>query len=404
MKKILGIIFVVLVALVGLNSCGDEAVDVNEVNQQTILIFLPWSGSDNSNGLYSEFETNLDSIEKGIIANKGLSNRRVLVFISRPKESGYGYGKSYLYELQYNATTRKMDYIQLDAFEGNSYNSAAGITQILNEVKQKAEALNYAMIIGAHGNGWTHANDWNSYPYNAPMKKQKTRYFGSVSSDGDAYKIEVSTLAQGIEESGIKMQYIALDACYMANVETAYELRNATNYMIASTSETLATGWPYAKIWSFLSANVPNYSSIVSNYVSYFKNSNNPYGQLAAIDCRQMEGLASVMKEINAKYQLDESKLEDLQVLDGFRPRLYYDLGNYVDNLVQTGYLKEQFNNQLKKVVKSSGTTDLYICDLYGAENTYPIQNFCGIATSDPSTSPVALRGREKTAWWQATH
>lgn len=404
MKKILGIIFVVLMALVGLNSCGDEAVDVNEVNQQTILIFLPWSGSDNSNGLYSEFETNLDSIEKGIIANKGLSNRRVLAFISRPKESGYGYGKSYLYELQYNVTTRKMDYIQLDVFEGNSYNSAAGITQILNEVKQKAEALNYAMIIGAHGNGWTHANDWNSYPYNAPMRKLKTRYFGSVSSDGDAYKIEVSTLAQGIEESGIKMQYIALDACYMANVETAYELRNATNYMIASTSETLATGWPYAKIWNFLSANVPNYSSIVSNYVSYFKNSNNPYGQLAAIDCRQMEGLASVMKEINAKYQLDESKLEDLQVLDGFRPRLYYDLGNYVDNLVPTGYLKEQFNNQLKKVVKSSGTTDLYISDLYGAENTYPIQNFCGIATSDPSMSPVALRGREKTAWWQATH
>lgn len=404
MKKILGIIFVVLVALVGLNSCGDEAVDVNEVNQQTILIFLPWSGSDNSNGLYNEFETNLDSIEKGIIANKGLSNRRVLAFISRPKESGYGYGKSYLYELQYNATTRKMDYIQLDVFEGNSYNSAAGITQILNEVKQKAEALNYAMIIGAHGNGWTHANDWNSYPYNAPMKKLKTRYFGSVSSDGDAYKIEVSTLAQGIEESGIKMQYIAFDACYMANVETAYELRNATNYMIASTSETLAKGWPYAKIWNFLSANVPNYSSIVSNYVSYFKNSNNPYGQLAAIDCRQMEGLASVMKEINAKYQLDESKLEDLQVLDGFRPRLYYDLGNYVDNLVPTGYLKEQFNNQLKKVVKSSGTTDLYISDLYGAENTYPIQIFCGIATSDPSMSPVALRGREKTAWWQATN
>lgn len=190
----------------------------------------------------------------------------------------------------------------------------------------------------------------------------------------------------------------------MANVETAYELRNATNYMIASTSETLAKGWPYAKIWNFLSANVPNYSSIVSNYVSYFKNSNNPYGQLAAIDCRQMEGLASVMKEINAKYQLDESKLEDLQVLDGFRPRLYYDLGNYVDNLVPTGYLKEQFNNQLKKVVKSSGTTDLYISDLYGAENTYPIQIFCGIATSDPSMSPVALRGREKTAWWQATH
>lgn len=404
MKKILGIILVVLMALVGLNSCGDEAVDVNEVNQQTILIFLPWTGSDNSNGLYEDLEANLDSIEKGIIANKGLSNRRVLAFVSRPKDSGYGYGRSYLYELRYNATTRKMDRIELDAFDGNSYNSATGITNLLNEVKQKAEALNYAMIVGAHGNGWTNGDDWSSYPYYAPKRKMKTRYIGSVSPDGDAYKMDVSTLAQGIEGSGIKMQYIAFDACYMANVETAYELRNATNYMIASTSETLAAGWPYAKVWSYLCANVPNYSSIVSTYISYYKNSNSPYGQLAAIDCRQMEGLASIMKEINAQYQIDESKLDGVQVLDGFRPRLYYDLGNYVDSLVPTGYLKEQFNNQLKKVVKSAGTTDLYVTDLYDAEITYPVTTFSGIATSDPSKNPAALRGREKTAWWKATH
>ena len=403
MKKILGFIFAVLLTWVGLTSCSDEAIDVNEVNQQTLLIFLPWTGGDSSNGLYDEFSVNLDSINKGIIAQKGASNRRVLAFVSKPKDSGYGYGKSYLYELKYNATTRQVDYILLDTYEGNSYNSAAGITAILNEVKQKAEALNYAMLIGAHGCGWTNSDDWTSYPNNAKRKAFKTRFFGSVTGD-DTYKINVSTLAQGIEGSGIKMQYIAFDACYMANVETAYELRNATNILLASTCETLASGWPYASVWSYLSSGTPNYSSIVSTYISHFKNSSTPYGQLAAIDCRQLDGLASIMKDINAKYQMDESTAETIQKLDGFRPTLYYDLGNYVDCLVPTGYLKEQFKNQLKKVVKSAQSTDLYISDLYKDEQIGEINSFSGIAISDPSQNPAALRGKEKTAWWKATH
>ena len=31
-----------------LTSCSDDSVDVNEINKQTILIFMPWSGSQSS--------------------------------------------------------------------------------------------------------------------------------------------------------------------------------------------------------------------------------------------------------------------------------------------------------------------------------------------------------------------
>ena len=31
----------------------------------------------------------------------------------------------------------------------------------------------------------------------------------------------------------MKMQYILFDACYMGNVETAYELKDVTNYLIS---------------------------------------------------------------------------------------------------------------------------------------------------------------------------
>ncbi len=399
-KKLFTFLIFAFVTILGFSSCSDEAFDVDSVNKQTILVFLPWSGSSSNNsGLYHEFLNNLSDIKSGIIANKGLKNTRVLVFLTKSIESGKA--ESYLYEMQYNSTTKEVDDIVLDTFEGNSFTTTEGITQIMNEMKEKAEALNYAMIVGGHGCGWTSKEDWQDYPNNAKPHRM-TRFFGSV-SDIDDFGIDVSTLAKGIEDSGIKMQYILFDACYMGNVETAYQLRNSTNYLIASTSEILANGMPYSSIWSYLNTATPGYASIVTGFNTFYSSNTYPYGALATIDCRQTEKLASIMKEINKKYTITDEKLAGVQKLDGFKSTIFYDLGNYVDSLVPTGYLKEQFQSQLKLTVKSAKSTDELLSDLY-SQSTFEVKDFSGLTISDPSTHAAALRGKEKTEWWQATH
>ena len=412
-------------------SCSEEAFDPDSVNKQTILVYYPWTGDKNSTGLLGDLQNNIDSICDGIIDRKGLNNSRVLVFLSDK------YNHSMLYDLQYNATTKSVDRVHLKEYEGASYASAEGIADILNEVKTQASALNYALIVGAHGCGWTYASDWSRYPYyarpsvtrpsdsalsgysaadnsaagissfsgiqfgpdpNAPL----TRFFGSVSPAENA--MDISTLAEGIRESGLKMQYILFDACYMSNIETAYELKDVTNYMIASGSEIMAAGLPYRSMWSYLNSPTPNYSGIVSTSVNFYKNSSAPFCNLAAIDCRQVEKLASVMKDINAEYQLSASvSLDSIQHLDGFRPNLFYDLETYVDSLHPSGYLLDQFKNQLKLTIKASDhTEEAYTC-IYSSES-FKIRNYCGITISDPSQHSVAIKGREKTGWWKATH
>lgn len=395
--------------------CSEEAFDTDSVNKQTILVFYPWTGDKSSTGLLGYLQNNIDSICDGIIDRKGLNNSRVLVFLSEK------YNHSTLYDLQYNATTKSVDRVPLKEYEGASYASAEGIADILNEVKTQANALNYALIVGVHGCGWTYASDWSRYPYyarpsvtrprdnnfsgiqfgpdpNAPL----TRFFGSVSLAENA--MDISTLAEGIRESGLKMQYILFDACYMSNIETAYELKDVTNYMIASGSEIMAAGLPYRSMWSYLNSATPNYSGIVSTSVNFYKNSSAPFCNLAAIDCRQVEKLASVMKEINAQYQLSASvSLDSIQHLDGFRPNLFYDLETYVDSLHPSGYLLDQFKSQLKLTIKASDHTDeAYTC-IYSSDS-FKIKNYCGITISDPSQHSVAIKGREKTGWWKATH
>ena len=396
-------------------SCSEEAFDTDSVNKQTILVFYPWTGSQSSTGLLGYLQNNIDSICDGIIDRKGLNNSRVLVFLSDK------YNHSTLYDLQYNATTKSVDRVPLKEYEGASYASAEGIADIMNEVKTQASALNYALIVGVHGCGWTYASDWSRYPYyarpsvtrprdnnfsgiqfgpdpNAPL----TRFFGSVSLAENA--MDISTLAEGIRESGLKMQYILFDACYMSNIETAYELKDVTNYMIASGSEIMAAGLPYRSMWSYLNSATPNYSGIVSTSVNFYKNSSAPFCNLAAIDCRQVEKLAGVMKDINAEYQLSASvSLDSIQHLDGFRPHLFYDLETYVDSLRPSGYLLDQFKSQLKLTIKASDHTDeAYTC-IYSSDS-FKIKNYCGITISDPSQHSVAIKGREKTGWWKATH
>ena len=395
--------------------CSEEAFDTDSVNKQTILVFYPWTGSQSSTGLLGYLQNNIDSICDGIIDRKGLNNSRVLVFLSDK------YNHSTLYDLQYNATTKSVDRVPLKEYEGASYASAEGIADIMNEVKTQASALNYALIVGVHGCGWTYASDWSRYPYyarpsvtrpsdnnfsgiqfgpdpNAPL----TRFFGSVSLAENA--MDISTLAEGIRESGLKMQYILFDACYMSNIETAYELKDVTNYMIASGSEIMAAGLPYRSMWSYLNSATPNYSGIVSTSVNFYKNSSDPFCNLAAIDCRQVEKLAGVMKEINAQYQLSASvSLDSIQHLDGFRPNLFYDLETYVDSLHPSGYLLDQFKSQLKLTIKASDhTEEAYTC-IYSSDS-FKIKNYCGITISDPSQHSVAIKGREKTGWWKATH
>ncbi len=424
MRKFIITFICALVVALSLGSCSGEAFDETSVNKQTIFVFFPWTGSNSNSGLLGSLKINVDSMCAGIVAQKGLTNSRVLVFLSESANS------SKLFELQYDATAQTVNQVPLNSYTGTEHCTADGFASLLNEVKEKAEALNYALIIGAHGSGWTYSSDWVNYPSQARPHNggasaasdenfsgiyfgygpgPHTRFFGSTALADQA--IDVTTLAEGIKKSGMKMQYILFDACYMGNVETAYELKDVTNYMIASSSEIMGDGLPYKSIWTYLNSATPNYSSIVTTSVNFYKTTKLPYLNLAAVDCRQMDKLASVMKEINQKYTLASTvPLDSIQPLDGFNinanagKHLFYDMSVYVDSLCPSGYLKDQYTSQMALTVKAAGHTDKAYTALPSYARTFDMKSYCGLSISDPSQHSVALKGKEKTGWWKATH
>ena len=395
MKKWLMSMGMFLACCLAIVSCKDDSVELDELTQQTIIMFCPWSGQM----MHDVIQMNIDSIESGIKKKKGLGKTRLLVFYSDNSHSAR------LFELTYKKNTFEQTIIE--QYSDNSYTTAQGICNIIKKAKEVAPALNYAMIVGGHGCGWTEAKDWEDYPYRVRRRRAvaddfETRFFGSV--DDKDYAIEVEDLAEGIAQSGTKMQYILFDDCYMANVEVAYALRNATNYLVASTSEVMAIGMPYSTMWASLATATPNYSSMVSSFKTFYSNYRTPYGTLSAIDCRKVEDLANVMKQINTRYTIDEEVLDNIQPLDGLKPTLFYDMGDYVKNLCPDPNLYNQFKTSLTNVVKHTANTDSIYSYIYGFRVFKKLETYSGLTISDPSLHSVALKGKERTGWWKATH
>lgn len=400
MKKYLSLFLVALTAIAFSACTDDDTQTVENTNVQTILVYMPWTGSETSNGLYRYFRENLDSIEHAIIKQKGMKNYRLLVYLSSSTT------EASLYEVIYANQTCTHQVIKnySDANKG----TPTEITDLISTVKTEAPALNYSMIVGSHGTGWTQKEDWQQYPYrikrhhNPAKRYAETRFFGSVADMN--YAINIGTLAEAIANSHTKMQYILFDDCYMANVETAYALKDVTNFLVGSTSEVLIKGMPYASTWQYMATGTPNYASIVSTFYDYYNNYTIASGTLSAIDCRQMDALADCMKEINQTTVLDESLRDKIQVLDGFQAPIFFDMMSYVENLQPKTSLLSRFQNVYNKAIRATKSTTSLYSYLYDAPVYITVDTNSGLTISDPSLHTVAMKGKEHTAWWLATH
>ena len=60
-------------------------------------------------------------------------------------------------------------------------------------------------------------------------------------------------LRGGGKAQNYRTDYLLFDACFMANIETLYDLRECTDYVIAAPCEIMGEGFPYERAmpWFF---------------------------------------------------------------------------------------------------------------------------------------------------------
>lgn len=425
-KKTCSLIIATLFIVVGVScSNGDSPngpdVPVTPVGQ-TVFMFFPWS-----NSLLSDFRRTVEDMQT-VVAQRSMKDERIMVFMATSER------EAVLFELKKQNGRCLTD--TLRRYSDRPFTSRQWLTSLFSEVMTLAPASRYGMVVGCHGLAWVpvqgqrnarkrlgsqerideednlykeekidkeglykkeridkEGNDLMHFEVQGPVT---TRFIGGTYPET---QIETTDLADAMADAGFHTEYILFDACYMSSVEVAYELKDVTHYLIASPTEVLSYGFPYITMGKHL-LGTPNYKSIVDSFISFYSSYNLPYGTVAVTDCTQLDALAAIAQQINAA-DAEQLVPNGVQIMDGYSPTLFYDLGHLMSLKDAGTVLTAAFAEQLEKTVPYKGHTGQYFTTLKDAP--VDIKHYSGLNTSQGSLNHMADRLSE-TAWYKATN
>lgn len=289
------------------------------------------------------------------------------------------------------------------------------MNEVLNYVKDNFPADEYGMIFSSHATGYLPAGYYSnskvyeqqgnspryrkadicSHPESVPFKEKEhipgtpmTRSIGQAISGREAYEMQIEDFAQAIP---MKLKYIVFDCCLVSGIETAYQLRDKTEYIVASPAEVLADGMDYKSMVRFLH-NRPyaDLKGLCSNYFEHYNRLEGAYrsATIALTDCSALEELASVCRNLFEKYRnnLDSISPDDVQQYYSYDYHWFYDLLSIVENLGCTSEEMDEFKAALDRCVIYKAATETFLASR--PDNPYPgfvISTYCGLSMYLPA-------------------
>lgn len=290
--------------------------------------------------------------------------------------------------------------------EENS-SSAQVFGRVLADIVRKYPSDSYGLIFTSHGSGWL--------PQGALANP--TRSLGEDRNPGPAGgapEMEIADFAAAIPDH--QFDFIIFEACLMSGVEVAYELRNKTDYILASSAELLVPGYahvyPTASQYLFdTDMEVPEaLRKFAGSYFDYINAQNGAYRSTtqSIVYTRDMDALAALAAETfaNADASADNAAPDKLQHFDRpgsygdipAKPR-YFDFGEYMAYLAPKR--RAETEALLGKVVVWKAATPEFMAGYNG----FTIRTHSGLTTYiEQDVFPQLNAAYEKTAWWKATH
>lgn len=383
--------------------CSIEVKQRKAKASQTIIIHFIGTA------LQHYFDINLDKILEAL--NKNIQGDAQVVAITTDTQS-----KATLHELRFDNTLGKAVQEKVKELKLPTPYNAALLESNIRAALEFAPADKYALVIGSHGRAWVPKITSTSFARTLNKKgitpedlwrrkegAEMTRHIG----DNESTRYNIEEISAAIAANNVKFDYILFDACFMGNIESAYEFRNCADYIIGSPCEVMGYGFPYARVIPYMLVNGGksyDLDKICSEYVLYYKTEAvTPSACVALTHTAELEALAQVTKEVNKAGTKGDFSLDKVQYYEGQDEHSFYDLGHMVELSCADAEVAARFKKQLDKTVTSRYHTDSFY-SVYGSNNTYyhKINYYSGITTS-ARVEHYADDWR-KTAWYKATH
>jgi hypothetical protein len=252
---------------------------------------------------------------------------------------------------------------------------ASQVRQVLNDIIDMYPAENYGLVLWSHGTSWLPAN-------------MQLKSFGE-----DSHKqMNIPDLVGALP---VHFDFILFDACLMGSVEVAYELRNKTDYLIASSTETIYKGFPYDEIIPELIKPTINYPAVAQKYFDFYDNMDGDYrsATISLIDTKELENLANETEKIFSENEISaDFDRTNMQRLDIYEEQYTFDFADFINKAFPEAN-KSVFQAQLNKTVLYKAHTPEFL-------EEYQIGAYCGLSCYIPVPGRNDLNSYYRILQW----
>ncbi|MCL2651630.1 MAG: clostripain-related cysteine peptidase [Candidatus Azobacteroides sp.] len=355
---------------------------VPELPERTIIAYLA-----GDNDLSSEISPKIDALQQGM-EQMGETDNHLIVY------ADYHDQMPELLEVTASGTK------QLEQYAARNSASAANFSAVLQQVMQDFPAKSYGLICFSHASGWLPQNALNNPD---GFVKNASSAFRSVLEDS-GYEMPLAEFADAIPlaPNGDKLKFILLETCYMAGVEVAYELRNKTEWILASAAEMLSPGWEdiYPSQLAGLFMPEPQLKDFAQAYFDYRNNQTGASrsATVSLIGTDKMEELANEVKAL-CSTENNTVDVSNIQCFNRNSYHLFFDLSDYVETLANPDQISD-YEKTLSEVVIYQAATSQFMS---GYPYSFLIRKHCGLTTYiEQPQYPDLNQAWQQLGWSQA--
>lgn len=200
------------------------------------------------------------------------------------------------------------------------------IRQVWEDVRYFRPAAVYDMVLESHGTGWT--PDFKTHTSAQKVRSASDGLsfsFGNDQTLGPADSIDIHELANAFDDR--QLGFIWFDACYMAGVETTYQLRNKADWFVGYVTEIGSEGLAYEDILPYIARETPDLKGAAESMFSTFSSRSYP-ASISIIDLSKLEELAAATRPLVCGDEI--SYVVWLQNYARRPNGPFYDFGQYV--------------------------------------------------------------------------
>jgi len=274
------------------------------------------------------------------------------------------------------------------------------LSMAINDFVSGYPADSYGMIFFSHASGWLP---------DGTLSQPRSLV---IDVNGTPREMEYYDFAAAIPDK--QFDFIILEACLMTDVMSMYDLRNKTDYVLASAAEIVSPGFEYTYQDTVMSLYNTKQSIDITlqefgqAYFDRVPNVNYNAATLSLIKMSEMDNLAAVTKtalqgisveEDNLKIKIDSIQTFDRPLALGGRPySRFFDFGHAVQNIISDDQYKA-VDTQTGKTVIWKVATKTFLPNQYGFE----IKRHSGLTTYIEQSVYPYLNGKYRASnWYQA--